>query len=147
MRLNELSPAKGSRKTKRRLGRGPGSGSGTTAGKGTKGENSRAGGGVRPGFEGGQMPLHRRLPKRGFTNIFATRVAEINIRDLAGLESGSVVDENLLREKGLVKNRFDQIKLLGQGEISNPLTVKVNKVSKSARTKIESAGGTIEVIG
>jgi len=146
MRLNELSPAKGSKKAKRRLGRGPGSGSGTTAGKGTKGENSRAGGGVRPGFEGGQMPLHRRLPKRGFTNIFAKRVAAINIRDLAEFESGSVIDEKLLREKGLVKNRADIIKLLGQGEIKHPLTVKVNRVSESARAKIESAGGTIEVV-
>ena len=147
MRLNELTPAKGSRKGKKRLGRGPGSGWGTTAGKGTKGENSRSGGGVAPGFEGGQMPLQRRLPKRGFTNIFAKRIVAINVRDLAGFESGSVVDEKLLREKGLVKNRFDGIKLLGQGEISHPLTVKVNSVSQSARTKIESAGGTIEVVG
>ncbi len=146
MRLNELSPAKGSRKAKKRLGRGPGSGWGTTAGKGTKGENSRAGGGVRPGFEGGQMPLHRRLPKRGFTNIFAKRIATINLRDLSGFESGSVVDENLLREKGLVKNRFDGIKLLGQGDIKHPLTIKINSVSKSARAKVESAGGTIEVV-
>ncbi len=146
MKLNELSPAKGSKKAKKRLGRGPGSGWGTTAGKGTKGENSRAGGGVRPGFEGGQMPLHRRLPKRGFTNIFAKRVAAVNIRDLAAFESGSVVDEKVLREKGLVKNRADKIKLLGQGDISHPLTVKVNGASRSAREKIESAGGTIEVI-
>jgi large subunit ribosomal protein L15 len=147
MRLNELSPAKGSKKAKKRIGRGPGSGWGTTAGKGTKGENSRSGGGVAPGFEGGQMPLQRRLPKRGFTNIFAKRIAAINIRDLAGFESGSVVDEKLLREKGLVKNRIDGIKLLGQGEISHPITVKVNSVSQSARTKVESAGGTIEVVG
>ncbi len=146
MKLNELSPAKGSKKAKKRLGRGPGSGWGTTAGKGTKGENSRAGGGVRPGFEGGQMPLQRRLPKRGFTNIFAKRVAAVNIRDLAAFESGSVVDEKVLREKGLVKNRADKIKLLGQGDISHPLTVKVNGASRSAREKIESAGGTIEVI-
>ena len=146
MRLNELSPAKGSRKGKKRIGRGPGSGWGTTAGKGTKGENSRSGGGVAPGFEGGQMPLQRRLPKRGFTNIFAKRIVALNVRDLAGFESGSVVDEKSLREKGLVKSRIDGIKLLGQGEISHPLTVKVNSVSQSARTKIESAGGTIEVV-
>lgn len=146
MRLNELSPAKGSKKAKKRVGRGPGSGWGTTAGRGTKGENSRSGGGVAPGFEGGQMPLQRRLPKRGFTNIFAKRIAAVNIRDLAGFESGSVVDEKLLREKGLVKNRVDGVKLLGQGEISHPLTVKVNRVSQSARAKVESAGGTIEVI-
>ena len=146
MRLNELSPARGSKKAKRRVGRGPGSGKGTTAGRGTKGENSRSGGGVRPGFEGGQMPLQRRLPKRGFTNIFAKRVAAINIRDLAGFESGSEVDEKLLRERGIIKNRVDSIKLLGQGEIKHPLTVKVNSVSQSARAKIESAGGTIEVV-
>jgi large subunit ribosomal protein L15 len=146
MRLNELSPAKGSKKAKKRIGRGPGSGWGTTAGKGTKGENSRSGGGVAPGFEGGQMPLQRRLPKRGFTNVFAKRIAAVNIRDLAGFESGSVVDEKQLREKGIVKNRVDGIKLLGQGAIGHPLTVKVNQASKSAREKIESAGGIVEVI-
>ncbi len=146
MRLNELSPAKGSRKAKKRIGRGPGSGWGTTAGRGTKGENARSGGGVSPGFEGGQMPLQRRLPKRGFTNIFAKRIATVNIRDLAGFEGGSVVDEKLLREKGLVKNKADGVKLLGQGEISKPLTIKVNRVSQSARAKIESAGGSVEVI-
>ena len=146
MRLNELSPARGSKKTKKRIGRGPGSGWGTTAGKGTKGENSRSGGGDAPGFEGGQMPIQRRLPKRGFTNIFAKRIAAVNIRDLVVFESGSVVDENQLREKGIVKNRVDGIKLLGQGEVGHPLTVKVNQISQSARGKIESAGGTVEVI-
>jgi large subunit ribosomal protein L15 len=146
MRLNDLSPAKGSKKDKKRIGRGPGSGWGTTAGKGTKGENSRSGGGAAPGFEGGQMPLQRRLPKRGFTNIFAKRIVAVNIRDLAVFESGSVIDEHQLREKGIVKNRVDGIKLLGQGEVSHPLTVKVNQISQSARGKIESAGGTVEVI-
>jgi large subunit ribosomal protein L15 len=146
MRLNELSPARGSRKDKKRVGRGPGSGWGTTAGRGTKGENARSGGGVAPGFEGGQMPLQRRMPKRGFTNIFAKKIAAVNIRDLAGFESGSVVDEEQLRKRGLIKNRVDGIKLLGLGDVSHPLTVKVNQVSRSARAKIETAGGTIEVI-
>ncbi|MFC1815328.1 50S ribosomal protein L15 [Thermodesulfobacteriota bacterium] len=118
MKLNELSPAKGSRKLRKRLGRGVGSGAGKTAGRGTKGQNSRSGGGVRPGFEGGQMPLHRRLPKRGFTNIFKKQFAEINIRDLSRFESGSLVDEPALIRCGLVKGKRDGIKLLGQGEIT-----------------------------
>ena len=122
-----------------------GSGQGKTAGRGTKGHNSRSGGGVRPGFEGGQMPLHRRLPKRGFTNIFRKKIAVINIRDLARFESGSIVDEAALIRVGLVKGRRDGIKLLGQGEIKIPLTIKVNGVSKNAREKIIAAGGNIEV--
>ncbi len=122
-----------------------GSGKGKTAGRGTKGHNSRSGGGVRPGFEGGQMPLHRRLPKRGFTNIFKKKIAIINIRDLARFESGSIVDEAALIRAGLVKGRRDGIKLLGQGEIKIPLTIKVNGVSKNAREKIIAAGGTIAV--
>jgi large subunit ribosomal protein L15 len=146
MKLNELSPAKGSRKSRKRLGRGVGSGKGKTAGRGTKGHNSRSGGGVRPGFEGGQMPLHRRLPKRGFTNIFRKKFIEINLRDLTSLESGSTVDEAALIRSGLVKGKRDGIKLLGQGEVKNPLSVKVNRVSKKARQKIEAAGGTVEVI-
>lgn len=146
MDLSQLSPASGSRKTKRRLGRGPGSGRGTTAGRGTKGHNSRSGGGVRPGFEGGQMPIHRRLPKRGFTNIFAKRLTAVNIRDLERFESGSVVDAQTLRESGIVKNAVTGIKLLGQGDIDRPLTVKVDKASKNARSKIEAAGGTVEAI-
>ncbi|MDY6823568.1 MAG: 50S ribosomal protein L15 [Thermodesulfobacteriota bacterium] len=144
MDLSQLSPPSGSRKAKRRVGRGPGSGRGTTAGRGTKGHNSRSGGGVRPGFEGGQMPLHRRLPKRGFNNIFAKRLTVVNIRDLEKFEGGSVVDEAALRANGIVKNAGAGIKLLGQGEIDRPLTVKVNKASKSARSKIEAAGGTME---
>lgn len=146
MKLNELSPAQGSRKAPKRLGRGVGSGKGTTAGRGTKGQNSRSGGGVRPGYEGGQMPIHRRLPKRGFTNIFRKELAIINIRDLARFESGSVVDEAALVRLGLVRGKRDGIKLLGQGDIGYPLTIKLNRVSQSARKKIESAGGTIEVI-
>ncbi len=145
MKLHELSPVKGSRKSRKRLGRGPGSGQGTTAGRGTKGLNCRSGGGVRPGFEGGQMPLHRRLPKRGFTNVFAKRMAVVNIRDLTRFEAGSVVDEAALKAKGLIKNRIDGVKILGQGEIDRSLTVKVSNISNTARQKIESAGGAVEV--
>jgi large subunit ribosomal protein L15 len=146
MKLNELSPASGSHKNKKRLGRGVGSGTGKTAGRGTKGHNSRSGGGVRPGFEGGQMPIHRRLPKRGFANIFRKKIIEVNIRDLSRFESGSTVDEAALIRMGLVKGKRDGIKLLGLGEINYPLKIKINRVSKNAREKIESAGGSIEVI-
>ena len=145
MKLNELLPPDGSRGTRKRVGRGVGSGQGKTAGKGSKGHNCRSGGGVRPGFEGGQMPLHRRLPKGGFTNIFKKKIAVINIRDLARFESGSIVDEVALLRAGLIKGRRDGIKLLGQGEITIPLTIKVNEVSKNAREKIIAAGGNIEV--
>ena len=145
MKLNELLPPDGSRGTRKRLGRGVGSGQGKTAGRGSKGHNSRSGGGVRPGFEGGQMPLHRRLPKGGFTNIFKKKIAVINIRDLVRFESGSIVDETALLRAGLVKGRRDGIKLLGQGEIAVPLTIKVNEVSKNAKEKIIAAGGNIEV--
>jgi large subunit ribosomal protein L15 len=146
MKLHELAPADGSNKNKKRVGRGNGSGSGKTAGRGNKGQNSRSGGGVRPGFEGGQMPIHRRLPKRGFTNIFKKNVAIINIRDLGKIESGSVVDETLLIQKGLIKGKRDTIKLLGKGDISFPLVVKLNGISTGARKKIEAAGGTVEVV-
>ena len=146
MKLNDLSPAKGSRKATKRIGRGVGSGSGKTAGRGTKGFNSRSGGGVRPGYEGGQMPLHRRLPKRGFTNIFRKDIAVINIRDLARFDKGSVVDKEALVKMGLVKGKNDGIKLLGKGEINYPIEIKINKVSKSAREKIEAVGGKVEVI-
>ena len=146
MKLNELSPPKGSRKTRKRLGRGVGSGKGKTAGRGTKGQNSRSGGGVRQGFEGGQMPLHRRLPKRGFTNIFKKKIAVVNVRDLSKLESGSVVDEAALIRAGLVKGRRDGIKLLGHGQIKIPLTIKVNAVSKDAMEKIIEAGGNVKVL-
>jgi large subunit ribosomal protein L15 len=145
MRLNDLAPEPGARKSRKRIGRGVGSGWGKTAGRGSKGQNSRSGGGVRPGYEGGQMPIHRRLPKRGFTNIFKKTYAVINVRDLAKMESGSIVDEAVLVRAGLVKGRRDGVKLLGQGEIDIPLTVKIDLISQSARQKIESAGGTVEV--
>lgn len=146
MLLNELSPPKGSRKPRRRLGRGPGSGRGKTAGRGTKGHNSRSGGGVRPGFEGGQMPIHRRLPKRGFTNIFRKNIATINIRDLSKFETGSLVDEAALIRNGLVNGKNNGIKLLAYGDIKYPLTIKIDRISKNAREKIEAAGGNVEVI-
>ena len=146
MKLNELSPAKGSRSARKRLGRGVGSGTGKTAGRGSKGLKSRSGGSVRPGFEGGQMPIHRRLPKRGFTNIFKKQFVEINIRDLLKFESGSLVDKGALIQEGLVRGKNDGIVLLGKGDISIPLTIKVNRISKGAREKIEGAGGTVEVI-
>ena len=146
MKLYELSPSAKSRNTNRRLGRGVGSGRGKTAGRGSKGYKSRSGGGVRPGYEGGQMPIQRRLPKRGFTNIFKKQIAVINVRDLLGFESGSLVDEAALVKAGLVKGKKDGIKLLGQGEIKVALNVKIHHVSKAAREKIEAAGGTVEVI-
>lgn len=144
MKLNELSPARGSNKPRTRKGRGVGSGKGKTAGRGTKGHNSRSGGGVRPGFEGGQMPLHRRLPKRGFANIFKKKIITVNIRDLYRFESGSLVDETALVRVGLVKGRRDGIKLLSSGDIAYPLTIRLNRVSKSAREKVEAVGGTFE---
>ena len=146
MKLHELSPPAKSRKSDKRLGRGVGSGWGKTAGRGTKGYNSRSGGGVRPGYEGGQMPIQRRLPKRGFTNIFRKKIAVINLRDLLAFESGSLVDEAALVKAGLVKGQKDGIKLLGQGEVSVALNVKLNQVSKGAREKIEAAGGSVEVV-
>jgi large subunit ribosomal protein L15 len=145
MKLHELSPPSGSHKQKRRLGRGAGSGRGTTAGRGTKGYNSRSGGGVRPGYEGGQMPLQRRLPKRGFANIFRKKIAVLNVRDLLGFEGGSVVDKEALVKAGLVKGKQDGIKLLGHGKISIALNIKLSHVSKKAREKVEAAGGSVEV--
>ncbi len=144
MKLYELSPAPGSTKSRKRIGRGVGSGQGTTAGRGYNGQNSRSGGGVRPGYEGGQMPIHRRLPKRGFTNIFKQRYAVINVKDLAKFESGSVVDETALVKAGIVKGKYDGIKLLGDGEINVALTVRECKLSETAKEKITKAGGTIE---
>jgi len=146
MKLHELSPPSNSRKASRRLGRGVGTGRGKTAGRGTKGYNSRSGGGVRPGYEGGQMPIQRRLPKRGFTNIFRKKIAVINIRDLLTFKSGSLVDETALVKAGLIKGKKDGIKLLGQGEISVALNIKLNNVSTKAREKIEGAGGSVEVV-
>ena len=144
MKLNELSPAEGSVKARKRIGRGVGSGWGKTSGRGTKGFKSRSGGNVRPGFEGGQMPIHRRLPKRGFTNIFKKEFAILNVKDLARFDEGQVVDEAALVAAGLVKGRRDGIKILGNGEITMKLTIKECQVSKSAREKIEAAGGTVE---
>lgn len=146
MKLHELKPAEGSTHKPKRVGRGVGSGWGKTAGRGNKGLNARSGGGVRPGFEGGQMPLHRRLPKRGFTNIFKKVIAVVNVSDLSRFEQGAVVDEASLVRSGLVKGRKDGIKLLGRGDIDIALTVKLNAVSSSAKAKIEAAGGTVEVI-
>jgi len=144
MKLNELSPGKGSRKPRKRLGRGVASGTGKTAGKGTKGHKSRSGGGVRPGFEGGQMPLQRRLPKRGFTNIFRKQVATVNLRDLQRFESGSVVDKAALIRVGLLKKDAELVKLLGHGKVEGSYTIQLDMVSKGAREKVLAAGGSIE---
>lgn len=146
MKLNELSPAQGSKRPRQRVGRGVASGWGKTAGRGSKGQGARSGGGVRPGYEGGQMPIHRRLPKRGFTNVFKKNFAVVNIRDLTRFESGSTVDPVALIKSGLVKGTYDGIKLLGQGDIDFPLQIKVNAISKSAQEKIVAAGGTVEVL-
>jgi len=146
MNLHELSPAPGSHKAPFRKGRGHGSGNGKTAGKGHKGQNARSGGGVRPGFEGGQMPLQRRIPKRGFNNIFGTRYAIINVSDLNQFDEGTVVDAEAIMKSGLIKKPLDGIKVLGEGEITKKLTVNVKAFSESARQKIEQAGGKAEVI-
>ncbi len=146
MKIHELRPAKGSTKKRKRVGRGSGSGHGKTSCRGSKGANARAGGGLPPGFEGGQMPLARRLPKRGFTNIFKRRYAVVNIRDLERFATGSVVDVKTLVEAGLVKQLQSGIKLLAEGSIQHPLTVKVHACSKSAQQKIEAAGGKVETV-
>jgi large subunit ribosomal protein L15 len=146
MDLSNLRPAYGSTSSKKRIGRGHGCGTGKTAGKGHKGQNARSGGGVKAGFEGGQMPLQRRLPKRGFTPLNRKEYALVNLRDLDLFETGSVVDIEAMGKAGLVGNIKDGIKVLGDGELSKPLTVKAHKFSKSAQTRIEAAGGTVEVI-
>ncbi len=146
MELSRLSPPKGARKSRKRLGRGPGSGYGKTAGRGSKGQKSRSGGNIRPGFEGGQMPLQRRLPKRGFTNIFKKQYAIINLRDLKRFEKGTLVDKSALVSVGLVKRQQDRVKLLGHGAIDYPLIVRVSRCSRSAQTTIEAAGGRVELI-
>ena len=146
MKLNDLSPASGSRKNRKRVGRGPGSGHGKTSCKGHKGQKARAGGNIGPGFEGGQMPLHRRLPKRGFINHFKKIYDLINIHDLDRCDSDSVVDIEKLKELGFYKGAKDGIKLLGKGELSHPVDIRVNKASKEAVKKIEAAGGKIELI-
>lgn len=145
MKLHELKPAPGSRAKSKRVGRGVGSGWVKTAGRGSKGHKARSGGQTPPGFEGGQMPLQRRVPKRGFTNIFRKRIAVVNLRDLSGFETGAVVDGAALVKAGLVKGEWDGIKLLGNGEIGQPLHVKLALVSRAAREKIEAAGGKVEV--
>ena len=146
MKLHELSPAPGSNKPVKRIGRGPASGQGKTAGKGHKGQKARAGRGMRPGFEGGQMPLQRRLPKRGFNNIFAKEIAIVNVAALnETFEAGAVVDAAALIESGLVKKELDGIKVLGHGELTKSLTVKAHAFSKEAKAKIEAAGGTAEI--
>ena len=147
MQLHNLFPFPEERKTRRRVGRGSGSGLGCTAGKGHKGQNARAGGGVRPGFEGGQMPLQRRLPKRGFTNYpFRTEYATLNVAALNAFEDGAVVTADTLKAAGLVKKPLDGIKILGNGELTKKLTVQVAAFSESAKQKIESAGGKAEVV-
>ena len=147
MKLHELSPAAGSTKERKRIGRGAGSGQGKTAGKGHKGQKARAGRGMRPGFEGGQMPLQRRVPKRGFNNIFRTEMAIVNVAALeANYEAGAVVTIDSLIEKGLVKKVLDGVKVLGHGDLTKALTVQANAFSESAKQKIEAAGGKIEVI-
>jgi large subunit ribosomal protein L15 len=147
MKLHELSPAEGSKKAVKRIGRGPASGQGKTAGKGHKGQKARAGRGMRAGFEGGQMPLQRRLPKRGFNNIFAKEIAIVNVAALdKKFEDGATVDIEALKATGLIKKELDGVKVLGNGEITKKLTVKVNAFSDSAKAKIEAAGGKAEVI-
>ena len=144
MKLNELETTK---KNRKRVGRGPGSGSGKTSGKGHKGQNARSGGGVRPGFEGGQLPLYRRLSKRGFNNYeFSINYATVNVGDLERFDEGTVVTKELLIETGLVRKELDGVKILGNGNLTKKLTVKANKFSSKAEEKIVSVGGKIEVI-
>ena len=146
MKLHELQPAAGSTTAAKRLGRGSGSGLGKTSGKGHKGAKARSGGGKRPGFEGGQMPLYRRIPKRGFTNIFGTNYETVNVERLEAFENGAVVDAEALIAAGIIKKVNDGIKILGDGELTKKLTVKAAKFTASAKEKIEAAGGTAEVI-
>ena len=146
MKLNELSPACGSAKASYRKGRGPGSGNGKTAGKGHKGQNARSGGGVRPGFEGGQLPLYRKLPKRGFKNRFATNYAIVNVDSLNVFENGAIVDLEALKAARIVRKELDGVKILGSGELTKALTVKATVFSATAKEKIEAAGGKIEEV-
>lgn len=147
MRLNNLKPAPGSRKKRRRVGRGPGSGLGKTSGRGQDGQNSRSGGGVRPGFEGGQMPLQRRIPKRGFSNYpFKKHFAIVNVEDLNVFDDGTVITPELLLEKRIIRKLNDGLKVLGRGELEKNLTVKAHKISKTAKEQIEAKGGKIEVL-
>ncbi len=146
MRLGKLKPPKGSKSKGKRVGRGIGSGHGKTACRGTKGQRSRSGGGIPPGFEGGQMPLQRRMPKRGFTNIFKKKFALVNVRDLNRFEANSIVDVETLQKAGLVKKVHDGVKILGKGKVTVPLTLRVHRVSKGAAEKIVAVEGKIEVL-
>ena len=146
MKLYELSPAEGSTKENFRKGRGAGSGNGKTAGKGHKGQNARSGGGVRPGFEGGQIPLYRRLPKRGFNNVFAKHYAIVNVSDLEIFDNGAVITTEALLEKRIIRKALDGVKILGRGELTKKVTVQANIFSASAKEKIESVGGKCEVV-
>jgi large subunit ribosomal protein L15 len=146
MELSNLKPKKGARHAKKRVGRGPGSGHGKTSGRGEKGQKSRSGFSRKLGFEGGQMPLHRRIPKRGFTNIFKKEYAVINLADLERFDNGATVDEAALRAAGLVKGQNDGVKVLGNGKLSKKLTVSATKFSETARKSIEAAGGTVQEI-
>jgi len=147
MRLNSLSPAPGARKNAKRVGRGIGSGNGKTAGRGHKGQKSRSGGKVKPGFEGGQMPLQRRVPKRGFTNIFRTEYQIVNIKNLNQFPADSEVNLETLRSAGLIKKKRVPVKLLGHGELDRPLKIAVHKCTKSAKERVEKAGGQVQIIG
>ncbi|OPL16548.1 MAG: 50S ribosomal protein L15 [delta proteobacterium MLS_D] len=146
MKLNELRPPAGAKKRRKRVGRGNGSGHGGTSCKGSKGQNARSGGKIKPGFEGGQMPLTRRLPKRGFRNRFRKDIMAVNVSQLRAFPEGAVVDADALIERRIIKRQGDGFKLLGKGEITVPLTVKAAGVSKAAREKIEASGGTVEVV-
>lgn len=146
IKIHELSPIEGSRQKRKRVARGLGSGHGKTSCRGHKGQNSRSGGGVRLGFEGGQMPLQRRVPKRGFTNIFKKRFEIINVMDLNRFEPNSDLDTEVLKQAGLIKGRGNGVKLLGNGSMSHPVSIKVHKLSKSAREKIEASGGKVDII-
>ncbi|MBI5420353.1 MAG: 50S ribosomal protein L15 [Deltaproteobacteria bacterium] len=145
MKLSDLRPAEGATSSKKRIGRGEGSGLGKTAGRGHKGLRARSGGGTKPGYEGGQMPLQRRLPKRGFTNIFRKEYAIVHIKDLNRFEAGSIVDVAALKAAGLVKNAIAGVKLLADGELDRPLTLRVDKASRAAAGKVAAAGGALEV--
>ena len=146
MKLNELSPAEGSTKENFRKGRGAGSGNGKTAGKGHKGQNARSGGGVRPGFEGGQIPLYRRLPKRGFNNVFAKHYAIVNVSDLEVFDNDAVITTEVLLEKRIIRKALDGVKILGRGELTKKVTVQAAIFSAGAKEKIESVGGKCEVV-
>jgi large subunit ribosomal protein L15 len=146
MRIHDLSPLERSKKNRKRVGRGVGSGHGRTSCRGHKGQKARSGGTIVPGFEGGQMPFQRRLPKRGFTNIFKKEFGVVNLKDLNRFEASAVVDLEVLKGAGLVRKAEEGVKVLGKGDLAHPLTVKVNGISKTAREKIESAGGKVELL-